>query len=118
VLAAALAGPAAAQEKACRAVEGGRLMCVDGLEAVIRRTDHEIATRPAQPTLRQEGDDKVAAAAQPYMTRKQLKLVEDVAKAMRAGRCDRAETLALKAGDHELAQEAARRCIPAPAKGG
>ena len=115
VAAAALAGPPArAQEQVCRGVEGGRPVCADAPEAVVRRVDRELKMRGPASVAAQPGDAEVAARAQPYITKKQQKLVEAVARAMLAGRCDKAETLALRAGDHALAEEAVRRCIPAP----
>ena len=108
-------GPASAQLQDCVG-RPGRVYCTDSLNAVVDRMQAQIRDRkPAGPAeVAQSADGpEVLARPQPILTPEQQRLVDAVAKAVRAGRCDKAESIAVKAGDLALAEQAVRLCVPA-----
>ena len=98
------AGPVAAQGMDCRAVGGGRMVCTESFRSLTDRIDRRTQGREA--------------AENPSLTPAQRRLVADVAKAVRAGRCEQARTLAIQAGDYPLADQAGRLCSKSSPAGG
>ena len=97
-----VAGPAAAQTMDCRGMEGGRMVCTTSWTALANQLNDRAAERaevqaPSGPPA-------------PFVTPQQRKLVTAVAKAVVAGRCEKARALAIDGGDIDLATEAMVRC--------
>ena len=95
------ATPAAAQRLECMGIEGGRQVCTTS-----RADLFDDLARRAEPRA-------AAAAPQipaPFVTPEQRRLVERVAKAVLAGRCDKARQRAIAAGDLDLAAAATVQC--------
>jgi hypothetical protein len=112
------AGPAAAQGLDCRATEGGRSVCSESFRSLADRIDRRAQGRAAAPSagpsaIAPRAGPIGAIATAPPLTARQHRLVGAVARAIRAGRCDQARTLALEAGDYPLADHAQKLCRPA-----
>jgi hypothetical protein len=113
VLALALPAAAPAQTRNCFTGMNGRITCVDSYEHAVERIERRTRDLPAaQPTP--PPDDTPT----PYITPAERRLVAAVLRQVLRGRCDKAEAIALKAGDKELAQAAVLRCTPAGAQPG
>lgn len=96
-----VATPAAAQRLECMGIEGGRQVCTtsraDLFDDLARRAEPRAAAMAPQTPA-------------PFVTPEQRRLVERVARAVLAGRCDKARRRAIAAGDLDLAAAATVQC--------
>ena len=104
--AAVVATTAHAQRMDCYGVEGGRQVCTTAraelFDDISRRVEPRAAAQAQAPA--------VADTPAPFVTPEQRRLVQAVARAVLAGRCDKARERAIAAGDLDLASAAVVQC--------